>query len=156
MIVWVTVLEEEKVKKLKRTISEAKECLSISVVHYTLDGSYKKLTAGGTHDLMLAEEGGIQMSSLKQPPAWVQDVDGVERCLADIQRQMQQLESMHATRVGSVFGKDLEDMEGRIEKLTRDITDQFRYAERLLQKVGAATRRSGGEEATVGANVQRK
>lgn len=32
----------------------------------------------------------------------------------------------------------------------------FRYAERMLQKVGAATKRAGGEEATVGANVQRR
>ena len=47
-------------------------------------------------------------------------------------------------------------MEGRIEGLTQNLTDQFRYAERLLQKVGMATRRAGGEEATVGANVQRR
>jgi syntaxin 16 len=33
--------------------------------------------------------------------------------------------------------------------------DRFRQAERYLQRVGAATRRAGGEEATVGANVQR-
>lgn len=92
----------------------------------------------------------------KQPPAWVKDVDGVERCLADIQRQMDSLQSMHASRVGSVFGKDLDDMEGRIERKTSDITDEFRHAERLLQKVGVATRRAGGEEATVGANVQRR
>lgn len=121
-----------------------------------LDSGYKKLTAGGTHhDLMLAEEGGIQMTSTG-PPAWVHDVEGVERCLSDIGKLMESLKAMHATRVGSVFGKDLEDMEGRIEKKTRDITDQFRYAERLLQKVGTATRRIGGEEATVGANVQRR
>ena len=121
--------------------------------------SYKKLTAGGTHDLMLAEEGsGIQMTSMasKQPPAWVDDVNAVEGCLSEIERQMDKLQSMHAQRVGSVFGKDLEDMEGRIERMTQDITDQFRYAERLLQKVGVATRRAGGEEATVGANVQRR
>jgi len=118
---------------------------------------YKKLTAGGTHDLMLAEEGGagIQMTSMRGSPAWVDDVDAVENCLTTIHRQMDQLQSMHASRVGSVFGKDLEDMEGRIEKMTREVTDQFRYAERLLQKVGMATRRAGGEEATVGANIQR-
>jgi len=105
---------------------------------------------------MLAEEG-IQMTSTsKRPPAWVEDVDGVERCLSEIQRQMDALQSMHASRVGSVFGKDLDDMEGRIEKKTSDITDQFRVAERLLQKVGIATRRAGGEQATVGANVQRR
>ena len=63
---------------------------------------------------------------------------------------------MHASRIGSVFGKDLDNMEGQIENKTSEITDQFRYAERLLQKVGVATRRSGGEEATVGANVQRR
>ncbi len=33
--------------------------------------------------------------------------------------------------------------------------DLFRKAERYLQKVGASTKRAGGEEATVGANVQR-
>jgi syntaxin 16 len=89
------------------------------------------------------------------PPAWVEDVDRVNEVLSDIQRQMEQLHSMHATRVGSVFGKDLDNMEGHIEKLTRDITDAFRFAERLLQKVGMATKKAGGEEATVGANVQR-
>ena len=97
------------------------------------------------------------MSSLdKQPPAWVKDVDGVERCLQDIRESMDQLQSMHAARIGSVFGKDLENMESKIEAKTRSITDEFRHAERLLQKVGAATRRAGGESATVGANVQRR
>ncbi len=90
------------------------------------------------------------------PPAWVHDVDAIQQCLTEIQQRMDQLQSMHATRVGSVFGRDLDDMEGRIEKMTSSLTDQFRYAERLLQKVGVATRRAGGEEATVGANVQRR
>ena len=36
------------------------------------------------------------------------------------------------------------------------ISDLFRKAERFLQKVGTSTRRAGGEEATVGANVQRR
>jgi syntaxin 16 len=62
---------------------------------------------------------------------------------------------MHSSRVGSVFGKDLDEVEGKIEKLTRDITDRFRTAERYLQRVGTATRRAGGEEAVVGSNVQR-
>lgn len=65
------------------------------------------------------------------------------------------LQSMHSSRVGSVFGKDLDEVEGKIEKLTRDITDRFRTAERYLQRVGTATRRAGGEEAVVGSNVQR-
>jgi hypothetical protein len=118
-------------------------------------GSYKKLAAGGAHDLMLDEEaGGIQLRDMK--PAWVSDVDAVESCLSEIQRHMKDLQSMHAQRVGSVFGRDLEDMEHLIEKKTADVTDQFRYAERLLQKVGMATRRVGGQEATVGANVQRR
>lgn len=33
--------------------------------------------------------------------------------------------------------------------------DRFRQAERYLKRVGTATRRAGGEEAAVGANVQR-
>lgn len=157
------------------------------------DTSYAKLTAGGTHDLMLAEEGSsngvvssVELTDLRRPngggttsgslrttpasqqrpPAWVQHVEAVETCLMKIQRMMEQLQSMHANRVGSIFGKDLADMEGKIERYTRDITDQFRVAESSLQKVGMATKRAsqqqqmdsanGGEQtATVGANVQR-
>ena len=100
--------------------------------------------------------GGAGGALSSQPPPWVEDVDAVNEVLGDIQRQMDQLHSMHATRVGSVFGKDLDNMEGQIEKMTRDITDAFRYAERLLKKVGVATKRAGGEEAQVGANVQRR
>ena len=37
----------------------------------------------------------------------------------------------------------------------RPHTDRFRQAERYLQRVGAATRRAGGEETTIGANIQR-
>jgi syntaxin 16 len=35
------------------------------------------------------------------------------------------------------------------------MADRFRQAERYLQRVGSATKRAGGEEATVGSNVQR-
>jgi syntaxin 16 len=89
------------------------------------------------------------------PPQWVDDVDAVNTEIDNILKQMNVLKSLHSSRVGSVFGKDLEGMEEKIETMTRDITDRFRTAERLLQRVGAATRRAGGEEATVGSNVQR-
>ena len=105
---------------------------------------------------MSSLKAGGGVSNNAAPPAWVADVDAVNEVLGDIQRQMDQLHSMHATRVGSVFGKDLDNMEGQIEKMTRDITDAFRYAERLLKKVGVATKRAGGEQAQVGANVQRR
>jgi syntaxin 16 len=94
-------------------------------------------------------------SNSNMPPSWVEDVDAVKEALNDILRSMEDLQSLHASRVGSVFGKDLDDMEGRIELMTRDITDRFRQAERVLKQVGAATRRAGGEEAAIGANVQR-
>jgi syntaxin 16 len=101
------------------------------------------------------EGDGIQMTSLTTRPPWVDDVDQVKTILHEIQRKMDDLQSLHASRVGSVFGKDLDDMEIRIEAVTREVTDRFRSAERILQKVGAATRRAGGEEAAIGANVQR-
>lgn len=122
------------------------------------------IAKGGDLDSESLMEEGIPMSpSPKQknlatavlPPQWVDDVDGVHECLSDITRLMGILSSMHATRIGTVFGKDLDDMEVKIERLTSDITDKFRQAERLLLKVGAATRRTGGEEATIGSNVQR-
>lgn len=107
---------------------------------------------------MLAEEG-IQMSSFGNAniqPSWVQDVDSVEQILKDIQILQQKLLHMHAQRVGSVFGKDLENMEQHIENMTFQVTDKFRTSERLLQKVGLATRNAGGQEATIGSNVQRR
>lgn len=77
------------------------------------------------------QEGGIQMSSITSqttalPPQWVDDVDAVHTELSEIVRMMDILQSLHASRVGSVFGKDLDDMEGRIEKLTQDVTGKCR------------------------------
>merc|ERR1719223_546907 len=115
------------------------------------------IAKGGDLDSESLMEEGIPMSPTPQtknlatavlPPQWVDDVDGVHECLSDITRLMGILSSMHATRIGTVFGKDLDDMEVKIERLTNDITDKFRQAERLLLRVGAATRRTGGEEAT--------
>mmetsp|Transcript_61315 Transcript_61315/g.150077 ORF Transcript_61315/g.150077 Transcript_61315/m.150077 type:complete len:333 (-) Transcript_61315:42-1040(-) len=119
-----------------------------------------RLTAGGldNHSLMLMEEGeGIQLTNmgLSAAPIWVKDVDQVKSILHDIQRNMDTLQKMHASRVGSVFGKDLDDMEVQIEAMTRDITASFRTAEQHLKVVGQATRRAGGEEAAIGANIQR-
>jgi syntaxin 16 len=90
------------------------------------------------------------------PPQWVDDVDIINELIDDIMRLMGILSSMHATRVGTVFGMNLDDMEMKIEKMTGDITDKFRQAERLLMRVGMATKRCGGEEALIGANVQRR
>lgn len=59
------------------------------------------------------------------PPQWVENVDAINEILSDIQREMERLQNMHAQRVGSVFGKDLDNMEGQIEKLTQDITGRF-------------------------------
>ena len=128
-----------------------------------------RLTAGGrsgdnenTHSLMLMEEGendGIQMTTFhdqqRSQPAWVSDVDDIKSILQSIKTAMADLHSLHASRIGSVFGKDLDGMETRIENMTRDITDQFRKAERILKKVGNATRQAGGEDVAIGTNLQR-
>ncbi|GKY95931.1 hypothetical protein MPSEU_000553700 [Mayamaea pseudoterrestris] len=124
------------------------------------DPAYKKLTAGGVHDLSLAEEGDIQLSHISSsPPTWVSHVQAVEDLLVEIQNHMDQLQHMHATRLGSVFGKDLANMEQRIEQATFDLTEQLRQAERLLQAVGVATRQSSlsgdDDAATIGANIQK-
>ncbi len=99
---------------------------------------------------------GINPAANALPPIWVDDVDSVNGLLADITRSMGILTSMHATRIGTVFGKDLDDMEAKIQNVTESITDKFRQAEKALVRVGTATRRVGGEEATIGANVQRR
>ena len=89
------------------------------------------------------------------PPDWVNDVDAVNATIEDIQRLMSELASMHSSRIGTVFGRDLDNMERQIDRKTTEVTTLFRKAERYLQKVGASTRQAGGEESTVGANVQR-
>jgi len=62
------------------------------------------------------------------PPQWVDDVDAVNNEISEIVRLMAGLQSLHSSRVGSVFGKDLDDMEGKIEKLTTDITGETALA----------------------------
>lgn len=94
-------------------------------------------------------------SSAVLPPQWVDDVDEVNGLLSEIVRLMGVLNSMHATRVGTVFGKDLDDMEVKIEEMTAAVTNKFKQAERMLMRVGNETKRIGGEEATIGSNVQR-
>ncbi|KAL7544848.1 hypothetical protein ACHAWF_008210 [Thalassiosira exigua] len=97
--------------------------------------------------------GNIYASTL--PPDWVNDVDAVNSTVDDIRRLMSELASMHSSRIGTVFGRDLDNMERDIERKTTEVTSLFRKSERHLQRVGASTRRAGGEESTVGANVQR-
>jgi len=124
-------------------------------------GLSKKSSVDDDH--LLIEEGFPPMSSpldkgtgnAPVPPQWVDEVDSIHSNLEEIVRQMSQLNSLHATRLGSVFGKDLDNMEGEIESLTRDITNRFRTCESILKRVGNATKRGGGEEATIGANIQR-
>lgn len=113
---------------------------------------------GYSDDHLLMEDGhapnnNVYASTL--PPDWVNDVDSVNATVEDIQRLMSELASMHASRIGTVFGRDLDNMERQIERRTTEVTTLFRKAERYLQKVGASTRQAGGEESTVGANVQR-
>lgn len=88
-------------------------------------------------------------------PVWVDDVDQVNNILSDITRLIGTLSSMHASRVGTVFGKDLDDMEMQIDNTTGQITNKMREAEKFLVRIGQATKRAGGEEAIIGANVQR-
>ena len=105
--------------------------------------------------IILKEGNGNNIYSSTLPPHWVNDVDSVNATIEDIQRLMSELASMHASRIGTVFGRDLDNMERQIERKTTEVTTLFRKAERYLQKVGASTRQAGGEESTVGANVQR-
>lgn len=131
-------------------------------------GISKRNPGAGGDDHFLMEEGhppsfafppqlkaGLGGGANVLPPAWVDDVDAVHRAAEDVRRLTSELSSMHAARIGTVFGRDLDEMEKKIERKTREITDLFRKAEQHLQRVGVSTRRAGGEEATVGANVQR-
>ena len=73
---------------------------------------------------MSAAIGGQQTNTVAAalPPQWVDNMDGVHGLLSDITRFMSILMSMHSTSVGTVFGKDLDDMESKIENLTKDVT----------------------------------
>jgi len=94
--------------------------------------------------------------STSLPPKWVDDVDETHTILAEITRLMGVLASLHSSRLGSVFGNDLEHQEVEIDQLTSDITKRFRRSEGLLKRIGHATsQQKDKEERTVGANVQR-
>lgn len=113
---------------------------------------------GVMDDHLLMEDGNAHSDNActtTLPPDWVNDVDSVNATVSDIQHLMSELASMHASRIGTVFGKDLDNMERQIERKTTEVTTLFRKAERYLKKVGTSTRQAGGEESTVGANVQR-
>mmetsp|Transcript_3256 Transcript_3256/g.7215 ORF Transcript_3256/g.7215 Transcript_3256/m.7215 type:complete len:319 (-) Transcript_3256:5131-6087(-) len=121
-------------------------------------GISQKKHDGFNDDHLLMEDGNALNNNVYAsvlPPDWVNDVDSVNATVGDIQRLMSELASMHASRIGTVFGRDLDNMERQIERKTTEVTTLFRKAERYLQKVGASTRQAGGEESTVGANVQR-
>jgi hypothetical protein len=60
------------------------------------------------------------------PPDWVNDVDTVNATIVDIQSLMSELASMHASRIGTVFGRDLDNMEKQIERKTREVTGAFK------------------------------
>mmetsp|Transcript_26408 Transcript_26408/g.48552 ORF Transcript_26408/g.48552 Transcript_26408/m.48552 type:complete len:323 (+) Transcript_26408:78-1046(+) len=113
---------------------------------------------GVIDDHLLMEDGNALSNNVYAstlPPDWVNDVDSVNATISDIQHLMSSLASMHASRIGTVFGRDLDTMERQIERKTTEVTTLFRKAEQYLKKVGTSTRRAGGEESTVGANVQR-
>ena len=88
--------------------------------------------SNGTDDHLLMEEGMSISPSMSHnqiaaslPPQWVDDVDGINELLSDVTRMMGILGSMHASRVGTVFGRDLDDMEKKIERMTNDITGMY-------------------------------
>lgn len=128
-------------------------------------GISKKPKGSASDDHLLLEEGLTAMSSISSdknlpnttlPPKWVDDVDETHTILAEITRLMGVLASLHSSRLGSVFGNDLEHQEVEIDQLTSDITKRFRHAEGLLKRIGYATsQQKDKEERTVGSNVQR-
>ena len=61
------------------------------------------------------------------PPQWVDDADDIHKSLSETTRLMNVQSSLHASCLGSVFGNDLEQMEGKIESLMRDVTDETDY-----------------------------
>jgi len=68
------------------------------------------------------QDGAIYASTL--PPDWVNDVDAVNSTVTDIQRLMSELASMHASRIGTVFGRDLDHMEKQIDRKTTEVTSE--------------------------------
>lgn len=88
-------------------------------------------------------------------PNWANDVDTIHNIISDINCLIELLGSLHTSRVGTVFGNDFDDMEARIDNITKDLTSKFYQAECLLNSVGSVTRKSGGKEVTIGRNIQR-
>lgn len=76
------------------------------------------------------------------PPRWVDVQDEVTDMLADIAQQSTQLDKLHQKHLLPGFGDEeiRKQEEGRIERLTQDITRGFHECNRAVQKIEVMVR----------------
>lgn len=89
------------------------------------------------------ERGGGHVKNML-PPAWVDDVEAVERDISAIDSKIEELQELHKQRLMVKFDDTNEDQQdSHIERAATAITAIFRRAEKKLKTISADTDFSG-------------
>lgn len=67
------------------------------------------------------------------PPAWVDKIGDIDDYIAKIQSKSKELTALHTKRLMINFDSDEAQQEREIERMTQDITSDFRNAEKILK-----------------------
>ncbi|KAJ0410199.1 hypothetical protein P43SY_002531 [Pythium insidiosum] len=110
-----------------RSDAKAKSLRRKNIVSYTEEGSALVKNAADTHDWEAAH-GSV-------PPGWVSVVGETNQHVAQIKEMMEKLSKLHTKRLMVRFDGSESQHEQEIDHLTQQITEEFRSAERGLQRM---------------------
>ncbi|TMW58716.1 hypothetical protein Poli38472_010275 [Pythium oligandrum] len=129
-----------------RTDAKAKSLRRKNIVNYTEEGNALMKNGADMHDWEAAH-GSVA-------PGWVTVVGETNQHVAMIKEMMEKLSKLHTKRLMVRFDGSDSQHEKEIDQLTQDITDEFRNAERGLQRMGKQGDQSAADAKTR-QNVQR-
>eukprot|EP01083_Nonionella_stella_P064715 168948_1 len=94
------------------------------------------------------------------PPVWVDIVDRIKEDISSVEKQLNELQSLHDSRLRVKFDEEKElELDRRIEILTQNITQVFRTNERQLKRIATVSSETGAnlayQERVVRLNVMR-
>lgn len=129
-----------------RSDAKAKSLRRKNIVNYNEEGNALVKNGADAHDYEAAQG--------MVPPAWVSVVGESNQHVAHIKEMMEKLSKLHTKRLMVRFDGSESQHEQEIDRLTQQITDEFRSAERALQRMGKQGDNSAADAKTR-QNVQR-
>jgi len=83
------------------------------------------------------------------PPLWVKTVSEIEDIVEVLKSNLDSLEKAHANRFVVRFDQSDDDSDRDVNNLTKNLSAEFRKADKLLKKISSDTKKSGLSEAEV-------